>query len=165
MTQVNRMNDCTSQDLMNPAETLTMTSVEIAELTKVRHDHVIEKIKELAGRGVIRTFPEIREKHDGPNKQGRPMQICRLNRDESINLVANLSPEFTQAIINRWLELEYQLRQKPYEELQALTVEMRVSQRLGQIGSQLMHQRRRDKRQHTGKEKVLVSQCQMAFRF
>ncbi len=159
------MTDSTKHDLMNPVATLTMTSLEIAQLTNKRHDHVLVKIRELAGRGVIRAFPEIREKQNSPNKQGRPMQLCRLNRDESINLVANLSPKFTEAIINRWLELEHKTRQKPYDELQALTVEMRVSERLGQIGSELMNKRRREKRNISRKEQALVNQCQIAIQF
>ncbi len=32
--------------------------------------------------------------------------IYRLNKTESLNLVANLSPEFTAKIIDRWQELE-----------------------------------------------------------
>ena len=80
---------------------LTMTSVEVAELTDKHHYNVLRKIRELAAKGIIRGLPQIEEKYESTNR-GRPTKLCRLNRTESINLVANLCPLFTQKIIDRW---------------------------------------------------------------
>ena len=93
---------------------LTMTSLEVAELTGKRHDHVVEKIKELSAKAIIRGLPEIREKYESTKKGGRPINLYRLNRTESINLVANLCPEFTARIVKRWMELERQQSGQSY---------------------------------------------------
>ena len=85
---------------------LTMTSLEVSKVTGKRHDHVVDKIKELSVKHVIRDLPEIREKYDSTKKAGRPNAVYRLNKTESINLVANLCPEFTARIVDRWIELE-----------------------------------------------------------
>lgn len=143
---------------------LTMTSLEIAQLTCKRHDNVLRKISELAVKGIIRAIPQIEEKYYGA-KKGRLKRLCRLNKDESINLVANLCPLFTKKIIDRWLELEQKLVEPTYDQLQDLSVEMQVSERLGKIGSGLMHERRRVKRELKEKEKELLAGCQLRLDF
>ena len=79
----------------------TMTTPEIAELTGKRHDNVMRVAKMLAERGII-CATQIEERYNNNNLR----KIYRLTKTESINLVANLSPEFTAAIIKRWHELE-----------------------------------------------------------
>ena len=90
-------------DLMN--KEITMTSREIAELTNVRHDNVIRTIKTLVTRMVI-TLPQIEEKPTA----GRPSQIYvfegEQGKRDSLVLVAQLSPEFTGVLVDRWQELE-----------------------------------------------------------
>ncbi len=126
---------------------LTMTSLEVAELIKIRHDNVLRKIRELSGKGIIRGLPQIEENQKTGKKGGRPMKLCRLNRTESINLVANLCPEFTARIVERWLELERQRSgQSHYDQLQALSMNIKLSEQLGRIGSGLMHQRKENKK-------------------
>lgn len=83
------------------ANNITMSTVEISELTGKRHDNVMRKAKELEEKGIIRA-PQIEERYGNNNIR----IIYRLNKTESLNLVANLSPEFTAKIIDRWQELE-----------------------------------------------------------
>lgn len=99
----------------------TMTSAEISKITGVRHDNVARAIKTLAGRGVI-ALPQIEEKPTG----GRPMQVYvfigEKGRRDSLVVVAQLSPEFTGALVDRWQELEMQARLgfDPNDDIQVL---------------------------------------------
>lgn len=81
----------------------TMSTVEIAQLTGKRHDNVMRKAKELAAKGIIRA-PQTEERYGNNNLRS----VYYLDKIESLNLVANLSPEFTAKIIDRWQELENQ---------------------------------------------------------
>ncbi|WP_245610809.1 Rha family transcriptional regulator [Xenophilus azovorans] len=84
----------------------TMTSLEIAELVESRHDSVKRTIERLANQGVI-AFPPLVEK---PSTGGRPGSEFVFEGDkgkrDSIIVVAQLSPEFTARLVDRWQELE-----------------------------------------------------------
>jgi len=87
---------------------LTMSSREIAELVGSRHDHVRVAIQRLAQRKVI-ALPAMREKPT----EGRPsleyVFIGVMGKRDSIIVVAQLSPEFTARLVDRWQELEEQV--------------------------------------------------------
>lgn len=86
---------------------LTMSSREIAELTGKRHDNVKRTLEMLAERGVMR-LPQIEEVK---NHLGQTVQEYRLEKRESYIVVAQLSPEFTATLVDRWQELEKQVAQ------------------------------------------------------
>ena len=145
---------------------LTMTSLEVAIVTEKEHRNVLRKIRELSEKGIIRDFAQIEQKHDSTKKAGRPMNLCHLNRTESINLVANLCPEFTARIVERWIELEQKERGvSPYGQLQNLSLQMKVSEQIGKIGSGLMHKRKEDKKLLKAVEKQLAAHCQLVIDF
>ncbi|EPW1053417.1 Rha family transcriptional regulator [Escherichia coli] len=83
----------------------SMTSIEIAELVGKRPDNVKRTIEHLAERGVI-SFPQIEEKPTA----GRPASYYvfegEQGKRDSIVVVAQLSPEFTARLVDRWRELE-----------------------------------------------------------
>ncbi|HFK8590462.1 Rha family transcriptional regulator [Pseudomonas aeruginosa] len=85
----------------------TMTSREIADLVGSRHDNVRVTIERLAERGVI-ALPAMQEKPTA----GRPTQEYVFTGDQgkrdSIIVVAQLCPEFTARLVDRWQELEQQ---------------------------------------------------------
>lgn len=87
----------------------TMTSQEIADLVGSRHDNVKRTIDTLASSGVI-TFPQTEEKPTG----GRPVTLYvftgERGKRDSIIVVAQLSPEFTARLVDRWQELEQRLQ-------------------------------------------------------
>lgn len=87
-------------------EELTMSSREIAELVEKRHDKVKQSIERLAERGVI-TFTPMGEKSSG----GRPGTVFHVNKRDSYVVVAQLCPEFTARLVDRWQELEDQVSQ------------------------------------------------------
>lgn len=89
----------------------SMTSIDIADLVGSRHDKVKQSIERLAERGII-TLPPMGEKPTS----GRPMTYYIFEGEEgkrdSIIVVAQLSPEFTARLVDRWKELE-QERARP----------------------------------------------------
>lgn len=83
-----------------------MSSREIAGLVGSRHDKVKLSIERLAERGVIAQPPM----GDGPKAANgvviREYLVCKR---DSFVVVAQLSPEFTAALVDRWQELEGQV--------------------------------------------------------
>ena len=82
-----------------------MSSVEISELTGKRHDNVMRVAKRLFDKGIILS-PQIEEVFINGKGGKQSRKVYQLDKTESLNLVANLSPEFTAKIISRWQELE-----------------------------------------------------------
>jgi phage antirepressor YoqD-like protein len=89
------------QNLIN-TEVLTMTSRELADLTDKRHDSVKRTIEMLIGRGII-SDPQFVEYLDSLN---RPAKQYLIGKRDSYVIVAQLSPEFTARLVDRWQELE-----------------------------------------------------------
>ncbi|ASV45070.1 DNA-binding protein [Klebsiella phage SopranoGao] len=90
----------------------TMTSMEISELVGSRHDNVKRTIETLAESGVI-TFPQTEEKPTA----GRPVTYFVFSGErgkrDSIIVVAQLSPQFTARLVDRWQELESKIAATP----------------------------------------------------
>lgn len=87
-------------------QTPTMSSREIAELVESRHDKVKQSIERLAERGVI-VRPPMGAEHFA-DAMGRPRSesVFYLGKRDSYVVVAQLSPEFTARLVDRWQELE-----------------------------------------------------------
>lgn len=88
--------------IANP-NALTMSSREIAELVESNHHDVKRSMERLKERGLI-TFEPMAEKSTG----GRPATAYLVNKRDSYVVVAQLSPEFTARLVDRWQELESQ---------------------------------------------------------
>lgn len=81
----------------------TMSSHEIAVLVGSRHDNVKITIERLVSKGVI-SQPALQ---DGPKAgNGVVVQEYRVCKRDSFVVVAQLSPEFTARLVDRWQELE-----------------------------------------------------------
>jgi len=80
-----------------------MSSREIAEVVESRHDSVKRTMETLAEKQLI-AFTQTVEKETG----GRPGSIYHVNKRDSYIVVAQLSPEFTARLVDRWQELESQ---------------------------------------------------------
>ena len=91
--------------LIPEALTLTMTSREIAELIEKRHDNIKISAERLAEKGVIGT-PAMQEF----THNGNTYTEYLLNKRDSLIVVAQNCPEFTARIIDRWQELEAQVK-------------------------------------------------------
>ncbi|MDW3681626.1 Rha family transcriptional regulator [Cupriavidus sp. CV2] len=82
----------------------TMSSRELAELVDSRHDKVKQSIERLASRKVI-TLPPIGEvSNDGPG----PKALAEYRVSKCDSYFAQLSPEFTARLVDRWQALEAQ---------------------------------------------------------
>lgn len=89
---------------LQAAADATMSSREIADLVEKRHDNVLRTIEALLARGAI-ALPQLEEvPNDGPGP--KMMRQYRVGKRDSYVIVAQLSPEFTARLVDRWQELE-----------------------------------------------------------
>ena len=101
----------------------SMTSIEIAELVGKRHDNVKRTIETLDKGGVI-VRPQI-EVFEKINNLGLRRSVeayvfeGEQGKRDSIIVVAQLSPEFTARLVDRWREREEQVRQ-PLTEIEMI---------------------------------------------
>lgn len=92
------------------SESLTMSSREIAQVVESRHDKVKQSIERLANRkdsngkpAPVIDLPPMGEYLDS---LGRRATEYHVNKRDSYVVVAQLSPEFTARLVDRWQELE-----------------------------------------------------------
>ena len=101
----------------------TMTSIEIAELVGKRHSDVKRSIERLVAKGVIQHTPLATVENNqslSPNKYTKAYFFeGEQGKRDSIIVVAQLSPEFTARLVDRWRELEEQVRQ-PLTEIEMI---------------------------------------------
>lgn len=83
-----------------------MTSREIAELLEARHDSVKRTIERLADRGTITSPPLVETTFIGADGKRQAVGEYHVGKRDSYVIVAQLSPEFTARLVDRWQELE-----------------------------------------------------------
>jgi phage regulator Rha-like protein len=103
-THSNRAPDSSVFPISQNMTRQVMSSREIAELTGKRHDNVKRTIDTLVSDRVI-SSPQIEEY---PASVGRPGKHYLIGKRDSFVVVAQLSPEFTARLVDRWQELEEQ---------------------------------------------------------
>ncbi|MGY3644165.1 Rha family transcriptional regulator [Pseudomonas sp. PK-RTE-24] len=91
----------------------SMSSREIAELVGSRHDKVKQSIERLSARtdangNPVIALPPMGEYLDSLGRKASEYLVCKR---DSFVVVAQLSPEFTAALVDRWQELEGQIAQ------------------------------------------------------
>ena len=88
----------------NGAAQETMTSLELARVTGVRHDSMKRGIERLAKGGKITLPPlcEVSNEGSGPKK----ISVFLLNKHESVMAAATIDPAIIYRIIDRWQQLE-----------------------------------------------------------
>ena len=89
-------------NLITTSAITTMSSREIAELVEKRHDVTKLSMERLAEKKII-DLPPLVEYLDS---LGRPATEYRIGKRDSYIVVAQLSPEFTARLVDRWQELE-----------------------------------------------------------
>lgn len=92
---------------------ITMSSLEIADLVGSRHDKVRLSIERLSNRGVIDVPPMGEHQTETSHGRKHPVQVYHLEKRDSFVVVAQLSPEFTARLVDRWQELEEQVARAP----------------------------------------------------
>lgn len=124
----------------------SMTSVEIAELVGSQHSDVKRSIERLVAKNIIRKPPmAVSEKI---NNLGFKVQYEHYlfegeqGKRDSIIVVAQFCPEFTARLVDRWRELEEQVR-KPMSEIEmvaAMALEaVRQQKRLDKMEEKVSH--------------------------
>ncbi|WP_440617461.1 Rha family transcriptional regulator [Cysteiniphilum sp. 6C5] len=84
-------------------QTINMSSSEIAELVEKRHDNVKRTIDTLLEKSLI-SHPQIEDGKKSAN--GVVEKVYLIGKRDSYVIVAQLSPEFTARLVDRWQELE-----------------------------------------------------------
>jgi phage regulator Rha-like protein len=84
-------------------ESLTMSSREIARLVNSRHADLMRSIDRLSQKDVISSYTPMAYTNDSNGQRYFEYLVCK--RDTYI-IVAQNSPEFTAALVDRWQELE-----------------------------------------------------------
>lgn len=83
----------------------SMTSQEIADLVNSRHDNVRRTIERLVEQKII-TLPPMEEKATGGRPSLEYVFTGEQGKRDSTIVVAQLSPQFTAKLVDRWIELE-----------------------------------------------------------
>jgi phage antirepressor YoqD-like protein len=86
--------------------TPTMSSREISQLVESRHVDVCKSIERLMAAGAIQRYTAMPYTHPQNGQEYKEYLICK--RDSYV-VVAQLSPQFTARLVDRWQELEGQL--------------------------------------------------------
>ncbi|HFI4055728.1 TPA: Rha family transcriptional regulator [Escherichia coli] len=124
----------------------SMTSLEIAELVGSQHKDVKRSIERLMDKGIIRSAPmanfEIINSLGLKRNVGAYIFEGEQGKRDSIIVVAQLCPEFTARLVDRWRELEEQIR-KPMSEIEmvaAMALEaVRQQKRITQVEEKVSH--------------------------
>lgn len=98
----------------------TMSSREIADLVGSRHDKVKQSIERLVERGVIVQPPMGSEQFRDSIGRPRDESVYQICKRDSFVVVAQLSPEFTARLVDRWQELEEQNAKPAFDYMAAL---------------------------------------------
>ena len=80
-----------------------MSSLEISRLLESRHSDVCTTIDRLVKRGAIAGYAAVPYTHP---QNGQQYHQYHINKRDSYVVVAQLSPEFTARLVDRWQELE-----------------------------------------------------------
>ncbi|QDL93564.1 hypothetical protein FDP22_03000 [Paroceanicella profunda] len=78
-----------------------MSSMEIAELVEARHDSVKRAIERIVERGVI-SLPPMVEVKIQRERRLETVSTYQLPKRDTFVVVAQLSPEFTARLVDRW---------------------------------------------------------------
>lgn len=122
---------------MDLATQVMIDSLEISKLVESRHDKVKQSIERLANRGAIQLPPlgvcgRI-------NELGLKQKVSvyqfegEQGKRDSIIVVAQLSPEFTARLVDRWIELEKKVRLPEYDSSESF-----ISLEQAKIGIELL---------------------------
>ncbi|MBU9514463.1 phage antirepressor KilAC domain-containing protein [Burkholderia multivorans] len=110
---------------------VTMNSVQIAELVEARHDSVKRTIERLAEKSVIALPPMVDMQIEGGNNRTYTTHVYvfrgEQGKRDSIIVVAQLSPEFTARLVDRWQELEAQATKPAFQIPQTLCEALRMA--------------------------------------
>jgi phage antirepressor YoqD-like protein len=105
-------------EILNLEAAMKMTSKEVADLLETRHDSVKRTVERLSVNKVIPQTPLV----DGiKSANGVVERVYFLDKRSSLIVVAQISPEFTARLVDRWQELEAMQNQPAFKVPQTLS--------------------------------------------
>lgn len=136
-----------------------MTSLDIEVVTGSRHDAVKRTIERLAARGVIELPPMVGIKTSTKPTTAFVFSGDKAKRD-SLIVVAQLSPEFTADIVDRWIYLEKQNKSltKQLEYWQTKEVD---DMTIGSLHGKGLAERKKTKSENNGMIQTIINQMQL----
>lgn len=112
-----------------PNSSLTMSSLEIAELTGKRHDNVVRDIEKMltnVGEGLLK----FEDTYINP-QNGQEYRCYKLPQDLTYNLVLGYRDDLRLKVVRRWMELEaHQRPAAPSNMVEALTLALEQQKEL-----------------------------------
>jgi phage antirepressor YoqD-like protein len=118
----------------------TMSSLQIAEVVKSRHDKVIQSIDRCVNRGVI-SLPPMGVVKLQRERRLESVNVYHLNKRSSYIVVAQLSPEFTAQLVDYWQDREAEKAPKiPQTYAQALMEAAKSAEKIEEQQYQLQLQ-------------------------
>ena len=116
--------------------TPTMSSREISQLVESRHVDVCKSIERLMAAGAIQRYTAMPYTHPQNGQEYKEYLICK--RDSYV-VVAQLSPQFTARLVDRWQELEGQVATSVPQTLpDALRLAADMAEQNEQLESQIL---------------------------
>lgn len=117
---------CQSLQITSIHETDKMSSLQIAEITKKRHDAILRDIRNLLQQGVaVHNFVE--SSYEDANQRNRPCYY--LTKKGCLILASGYDAKLREKIIDRWEELEIEKRAtKPLSQLDILAQSVQILQ-------------------------------------
>lgn len=116
-------------NILTQSNQQSMTSLQIAELVGKRHDNVKRTIDMIAASGVI-AQPQIEDGIKSANGVVTKVYVFagEQGKRDSIIVVAQLSPEFTAKLVDRWAELERKSKQPQIPQTYAEALQLAANQ-------------------------------------
>lgn len=116
-------------NILTQSNQQSMTSQQIAELVGKRHDNVKRTIDMIAASGVI-AQPQIEDGIKSANGVVAKVYVFagEQGKRDSIIVVAQLSPEFTAKLVDRWAELERKSKQLQIPQTYAEALQLAANQ-------------------------------------
>lgn len=116
-------------NILTQSNQQSMTSQQIAELVGKRHDNVKRTIDMIAASGVI-AQPQIEDGIKSANGVVAKVYVFagEQGKRDSIIIVAQLSPEFTAKLVDRWAELERKSKQLQIPQTYAEALQLAANQ-------------------------------------
>lgn len=135
MNQMNITVNCPTHHAALSGQNITMSSREIAVLVDSRHSNVCVTIERLMNSGVIGGYAALQYTHP---QNGQTYHHYEVNKRDSYVIVAQLCPEFTARLVDRWQELEQGNQMKvPQSFSEALRLAAELEEQKQQLSKEL----------------------------
>lgn len=137
------------------SDNATMTCKDMSKLFDRRHSNVKRTIKTLASRGIIELphFEIIKT-------ATKPVEIFvfkgNQGKRDSLIVAAQISPEFTADIVDRWIFLENEIKSLT-QQLEEIQIRDAGSQTRGSFHAYGLNERKREKKENAEAERVVLT--------